>query len=123
MFDSKNGIYWDIKIDKQDPGFDINVLSDLTIKSSIFDLFPTVSFKLANQKNSFCIDGYCKAGAKLDMEIGSAEDNDNSTLDQLKDFVLDKPFLTQGTSALDSKLHLNFVNQNVSVRSLLNFRR
>lgn len=110
-FDSSARLYWDIKIGKKDPGFDTNSLTNLQISSSIFTLFPTVSFDLVNQENFYHAEEYAQTGAPLEMEIGTEQNA--LDLDILRDFILERPYISNSSSNLSGGLSLQFNNLNV----------
>ena len=112
VYDSSTGLYYDLQINNLDPGFDPNTVTNIAIKSSIFDLFPLVSLNIANLKNFYVQEKFCAAGGPLALTIGSAHTNEDDTLDVLEDFVIERWKNFESKSDLGGGLNLLFTNKN-----------
>lgn len=92
------GFYYNFIINGLERDFGPSYLSGLEIRSSIFDLYPTVKFKILNVKNALFQQGVFKPNSSLVVEFGDSAESEN--LETYKPFVLEKAKISEARSDL-----------------------
>jgi hypothetical protein len=92
------GFYYNFIINGLERDFGPSYLSGLQIKSSIFELYPSVKFKILNIRNALFQQGIFKPKSDLIIEFGESAESD--TLEKYEPFVLEKTKISEARSDL-----------------------